>query len=506
MTKKITTLRLGLLGCGVVGTGVIAALQKQGSEIQRRFGIHLVLVRVAVRDLQRPRAPFVDSSLLVADWQQVCQAENVDCVIEAMGGRHAAKEAVQTALALGKSVVTANKELLAFHQQELEELARSKGTFLACESSVMAGVPVLYMLDTYFQANRVTRLAGIVNGTCNYILSQMSEFEQEFHPALAQAQRHGFAEADPSSDIEGRDALYKLAVLVRHAWQHTLTVDLGLATGINGLSQEDLRLAERFGCRIKHVVEAVPEGIGDSVSVYVGPQLLPLSHPLAQVAGANNALAVSGNLVGDVIFSGPGAGAGTTASGILEDVLRCALHTSPSPVAMGMRGPGTAAGLSQSGTLTAGRLTRTGRTLDHKKQPEHPQTLTQFVHHQTLLVRWQKSPEVGTFVASDSQGLQMDRLTWAWEAETVLSVPMDENNQEMRVWLIFHPQHSVTKGLQRLLEGDDGAQTRAQTGAIPSEQWAVFPFVDGFVPNLERGYGVLEEWVGDGVLTGTSVK
>ena len=510
MTEKVKTLRLGLLGCGVVGTGVIAALQKQSEEIEHRFGIQLVLVKVAVRDLQRPRAPFVDRSLLVSDWQQVCQADDVDWVIEAMGGRQPAKEAVMAALSLGKPVVTANKELLAFHQQELAGLARSRGTFLACESSVMAGVPVVYMLDAYFQANRVMRLQGIVNGTCNYILSQMSESGEDFHQALMQAQRQGYAEPDPTADIEGRDALYKLAVLVYHAWGQPLVVNPDLAAGITGVSTADIRLAKRLGCTLKHVVEAVPTASGENLSVYVGPQLLPDGHPLAQVCGVNNALSISGDLVGNLIFEGPGAGAGTTASGILEDVVRCALHQPDLAV-------------SRDESLWEGSV-----DVDHQMAEMHPSfalrtigTGTQSLRHQALLVRWQESPHGSLSLTVwenliDGTGERQtlngklftpdERVAWAWGAEKAIPVPMGKSCRGRRVWFVFQPRHSAAEGLRRVVGGTDGTQIERHVLESTVGQWAVFPFADGFVTDFEQLYEMLEEIEAEGELTGAKVR
>ncbi|MDQ0189987.1 homoserine dehydrogenase [Alicyclobacillus cycloheptanicus] len=315
------TLRIGLLGCGVVGGGVVETLHQNARHIEAEHGVRLDIVRAAVRDVQRERSVHVRRSWLCSDWREVCEADDVDLVIEVMGGTSPAREAIATALTHGKHVVTANKQLLAACGVELQALAATVDRRLLFEASVLGGIPAIHILHTYFGANRIRALRGIVNGTSNYILTQMADTGLSFADALAEAQRLGYAEADPSADVEGYDALYKLQILARCGLRIDLPEAAVTRVGIMGVTSADLAAAKRLGCKVKHVAEVRLAADG-RVSAQVAPVVVAPSDPLYAIDGVQNALVVTGDLVGDLTFAGPGAGAWPTASAIVEDVLK----------------------------------------------------------------------------------------------------------------------------------------------------------------------------------------
>lgn len=314
------TVRIGLLGCGVVGGGVVEALRQNKDWIAQQNDIEFDIVRIAVRDLQRQRVSAVQRAWLCDDWRDVCRATDIEVVVEVMGGLHPAYEAVVTALSRGKHVVTANKELLATHGVELHRMAAEHGCTLLYEASVLGGVPVLHGLDTYFRANRITRIRGIVNGTCNYILTRMEEACIPFEEALREAQAHGYAETDPTLDVESFDALFKLEILTRQALHARIDARRVERVGVRGVDACDIALARQMGCRVQQVV--VAEIVGEAVYATVGPTFVPLNDPLSRIRGVENGLSVDGDIVGRVLFSGPGAGAFPTASAVVEDLLK----------------------------------------------------------------------------------------------------------------------------------------------------------------------------------------
>jgi homoserine dehydrogenase len=240
-------LRLGLLGCGVVGGGVVEGLHQNGAYIASRVGVELAISRIAVRDLARPRTPHVRREWLTGDWRAVCEAPDVDVVIEVMGGIDPALEAVRTALLRGKHVVTANKQLLALHGEELHAIARQTGRRLLYEASVLGGIPAIHNIETYFQANRVKRLRGILNGTCNYILTRMEADCLPFREALAEAQALGYAEADPTMDVDAWDATYKLQILASLAFGQRLPVETIAREGIRRITLAEVLAAKPGG-------------------------------------------------------------------------------------------------------------------------------------------------------------------------------------------------------------------------------------------------------------------
>ncbi|MCL6632197.1 MAG: homoserine dehydrogenase [Alicyclobacillus herbarius] len=313
--------RIGLLGCGVVGGGVVEALAQNRERIHQYAGVVPVIHRIAVRDAGKTRHPEVKRRQLCTDWRAVVEDGEVDVVIEVMGGIEPARSAILAALCAGKPVITANKQLLALHGPELMECAHRHGATLHYEASVLAGIPAIHTLNTYFFANRVRRLRGIVNGTSNYILTRMTE-GQSFAEALAEAQSLGYAEANPSQDINGDDALYKLQVLIWTLTGQPLPSALIRKRGIDVLSAQEVWEAKRQGKRWKLVAEAEFDAAGNPVLATVEPIALAVDDPLYHVDGVANALSIEGDLVGSVTLMGPGAGALPTASAIVEDLLQ----------------------------------------------------------------------------------------------------------------------------------------------------------------------------------------
>lgn len=324
--------RVGLLGCGVVGSGVVAALHQNRDWLAARCGVRFEIQHIVVRDIHRSRGALVQRDLLTTDWRSVCEDPDIDIVMEAMGGVHPALEAIQTALGHGKHVVTANKEVLATRGEALLQLAAAQGRSLLFEASVLAGIPVLHALQTYFVANRVTSVRGIVNGTSNYILTQMARDGQSFLSALAAAQEAGYAEADPTYDVDGFDAAFKLQILTRCALHAQLDVDQIQRVGIGHVTDVDMQLAQVLRCKLKHVAQAAwSNGV---VEAAVGPVVLTPDDPLYSIDGVQNALSVHADLVGQVLFAGPGAGGLPTASAMVEDLVQLVASTPlPTPSA-----------------------------------------------------------------------------------------------------------------------------------------------------------------------------
>ncbi len=333
------TVHLGLIGGGTVGGGVIRALRRNGSLMASRLGVALSIRRVAVRSLKKSRDLGLPKGVLTDDWRSVVEDPEVQIVVELAGGTTTARDMVLTALRLGKPVVTANKALLSAHGPELFRTAAKHGTNLYYEASVAGGIPIIKVLRESLVGNRVISLAGIVNGTCNYILTRMKLEGIEFLEVLAEAQRLGYAEAEPSLDVDGHDAAHKTGILASLA--HGFWVDpKSIHTeGIRQISRLDIQFAAQLGYTIKllGVIKTVPgpatttrkktsagEG-GTRIQVAVYPALVPNAHVLASVNHAFNAISVRGDIVGDTLFYGRGAGADATASSVLSDLADAAL-------------------------------------------------------------------------------------------------------------------------------------------------------------------------------------
>jgi homoserine dehydrogenase len=327
---------LGMIGGGTVGSGVYHALQLNGGLIASRIGVKVKMLKVAVKAFDEPRPYPIPESLMTTNWQEIVNNPQVDIVNELVGGTTLARTIILAALKLGKPVITANKALLSAHGEELFAAASQFGTNLYYEASVCGGIPIIKSLREGFVGNRITHLYGIVNGTCNYILTRMKLEGADFNAVLKEAQAEGYAEAEPSLDIDGHDALHKIGILASLA--HGFWVDPKHihVEGIRNVSALDIKFAGQLGYTIKLLgIIKKAEGRGSrgegrktahsGVQVSVYPTLIPNSHVLASVNHVFNAVFVRGDIVGDTLFYGRGAGKDATASAVLSDVADAAL-------------------------------------------------------------------------------------------------------------------------------------------------------------------------------------
>jgi homoserine dehydrogenase len=320
---SVNDVRIGLLGLGTVGAGVVKILQTQREMLQERAGARLSLAAIADTDLTRPREGLDIGALpMVGDAARVLEDPAIHVVVELVGGLEPARTFILRALAAGKHVVTANKALLAHHGAELYEEARRRGVALAFEAAVAGGIPLIRAVKDGLVANRVLSLAGIVNGTCNYILSKMTDEGLDFSLVLKEAQAHGYAEADPTLDIEGMDSAHKLQILVALAFRTFIDLKHIHTEGITRVTAQDIDYARELGYRIKLL--AIAKAAEQGVEVRVHPTMIPAASPLAAVAGVFNAIFLTGDAVGDLMFYGRGAGQMPTASAVWSDVLEIA--------------------------------------------------------------------------------------------------------------------------------------------------------------------------------------
>lgn len=314
---------LGLLGCGTVGQSFCQLIEAQRDEIERRTGLRLEVRRIAVRDTSKSREG-VDSALLTDSIQEVIEAGDVDIVIEAMGGVDPTHELVLQAFAAGKPVVTANKELLALHGPELFVAADNAGVDLGLEAAVAAGLPFIRALRESLAGERITRVMGIVNGTTNYILSQMTEHGAGYGEALAEAQELGFAEADPTADVGGFDAGSKAAIIATLAFREAVRAQDVFIEGIESTTAEDIAKATSLGQVIK-LLAIVQRNDDGSISARVHPTLVTNEHPLASVRDSFNAVFVEGDGIDQIMFYGRGAGGHPTAAMMVGDAVDVAM-------------------------------------------------------------------------------------------------------------------------------------------------------------------------------------
>jgi homoserine dehydrogenase len=310
---------LGIIGGGTVGSGVYEALQRNGKLLASRVGVRVKVHRVAVRDLKKKRAAGLPKNLLTADWREVVFDPQVQLVAELIGGTTTAKEIILAALKLGKPVVTANKALLSAHGEQLFAAAKKYGANLYYEASVCGGIPIIKSLREGFVGNRIHALYGIVNGTCNYILTRMKLEGADFAEVLADAQKLGYAETPPDLDIDGHDAAHKIGILASLAHGFWVKPDKVFVEGIRHVSALDIKYAGELGYTIK-LIGTVKKLATGRVQVSVYPTLVPNSHVLASVNGVFNAVFVRGDIVGDALFYGRGAGKDATASSVLSDI------------------------------------------------------------------------------------------------------------------------------------------------------------------------------------------
>ncbi|MCS6851846.1 MAG: homoserine dehydrogenase [Gemmataceae bacterium] len=314
---------IGLLGCGTVGSGVAKLLLEQPGRLAARAGRPLVLRRVVVRDPRKPRDVALPPGVLTTDLGEVLGDPAIQCVAELVGGTTWARQAVLQALAAGKHVVTANKALLAEHGAEVFATARRHGRAVAFEASVGGGIPIIAALSQGLAANQITSLQGILNGTCNFILTGMTENGSAYADVLAEAQRRGYAEADPTLDVNGTDTAQKLAILAHIAFGVDVLPSAIECRGIADMQQADLRFAQELGYTVKLLAEAwLRDG---QLALHVSPVLVRRLTPLAQVRGAYNAIHVVGDAVGDTLYYGRGAGQMPTASAVVADLIDMAI-------------------------------------------------------------------------------------------------------------------------------------------------------------------------------------
>lgn len=312
-------IRLGLLGCGTVGAGVIELTRRRADKVAEMTGLRPVISKVLVRDVGKPREVEISRDLLTADPEDILADERIGVVVETIGGIEPARTFILRALAAGKHVVTANKDLIALHGVEILEAAAAANADVLFEAAVGGAIPLIRPLKEGLTANEITDLKGIINGTTNYILTKMTDTGADFDDALAEAQALGFAEADPSSDVDGLDAARKLVILASLAFHARVRLDDVQVEGIRSITATDVAYAQELGAVIKLL--AVGSDIAGALSLRVCPTLVPKDHPLAHVSGSYNALFVRGDASGDLMFFGRGAGSLPTASAVVGDVI-----------------------------------------------------------------------------------------------------------------------------------------------------------------------------------------
>jgi len=326
-------INVGIVGFGTVGTGVLRVLLENKSEIERKIGSAIEVTRIADLDITTERPVKFDKSILTTDVSQVLDDPAIDIVVEAIGGVHPAKEFILRALGNGKHVVSANKELIAKEGSEILQAADKAGLDFYFEGSVGGGIPIIRPLKESLAANKITEVMGIVNGTTNYILTKMANVPtdrdpdgvgkgRDFAEVLAEAQKAGYAEPDPTSDIEGYDAKYKIAILASIAFTSKVNVDDIYCEGITKIGPRDIRNAAEFGYTIKLL--AIAKRNGEKMQIRVHPTLIPSTHPLASVNDVYNAIYVRGDFVQDVMFYGRGAGSLPTGSALAGDIMEIA--------------------------------------------------------------------------------------------------------------------------------------------------------------------------------------
>jgi homoserine dehydrogenase len=318
-TVDMAEVRVGILGCGNVGAALVSLLDDNAGLIERRIGVRLRVTRVAVRNLAKDRGVVLRSGVLTNDADSVVTDPNVDVIVETIGGVEPARSLVVAALKSGKPVVTANKELLANFGEELFEAAETAGVDLLFEASVAGGIPLMRPLRESLAGERIRRVMGIVNGTTNYILTRMSEEGSTFADALAEAQRLGYAEPDPTADVEGYDAAAKTAIIASIAFGARVVAGDVYREGITHVGDDDIAAAHELGYVVKLL--GVAEEVDGRVGVRVHPAMVPLEHPLASVRGSYNAVFIEGEAVGQLMLLGRGAGGAPTASALLGDVI-----------------------------------------------------------------------------------------------------------------------------------------------------------------------------------------
>ena len=316
MSKSI---RLGILGLGTVGTGVVRILERNANLIERRIGLPLEVKRIAVRDRSKVRGVSIPDGVLTTDPFEVVRDPEIDIVVELIGGEDLARDLGLVAIAGGKHLVSANKALLAQHGTEIRQAARAAGVNLGFEASVAGGIPIIKTIREALAANRILSIYGIINGTSNYILTTMREEGRSFDDVLEEAQRAGYAEADPTFDVGGIDAAHKLAILVNLAFGVAAKLSDIYTEGIADISPIDIEFGREFGYTLKLL--AIAKSSDGGVEARVHPTMVPDTHSIAQVGGVYNAIEIVGDAVGNLMLYGKGAGEMPTASAVVSDIM-----------------------------------------------------------------------------------------------------------------------------------------------------------------------------------------
>lgn len=312
--------QIAILGFGTVGSGVYRILDENGKQITHREGIELRIKKILVRDFEHePNLGMAPRETFTTSFDDVIADPDIDVVVECMGGIEPARSFILRALSAGKTVVTSNKEVMSKHWPEFEKAAKSTGAGLYLEATVGGGIPILRTILDSMQANNISRVMGIINGTTNYILTQMTEAGQSFEDALKDAQQLGYAEANPTADVEGFDAMYKLSILSSMAFHAHMPIEVIYREGITKLTKADFETAQLLGYKIKLL--AIGKKDGNRIEVRVHPTMIPDTHPLASVRGVFNAIFLTGHAVDDVMLYGRGAGCMPTASAVVSDII-----------------------------------------------------------------------------------------------------------------------------------------------------------------------------------------
>lgn len=328
MAQHGNLVRIGLLGCGNVGASLVQLIAEQADAIEARTGLRLEVAAVAVRNVSRERAVSLPAGVLTRDAHAVVVDPQIDLVVEVMGGIEPARELISTAMAHGKPVVTANKELLANIGTELFAAADAAGVDLLFEAAVAGGIPIVRALRESLRGEPITRVMGIVNGTTNFILTKMTEEGAVYSDVLAEAQALGYAERDPTADVEGFDAGAKAAIIATIAFGARVVAGDVYHEGISRITQHDIAMARRLGYVVKLLGIAERIDTSGEVAVRVHPAMVPVTHPLASVRESYNAVFIEGRAVGSLMFYGRGAGGMPTASAVLGDVIDAAVNLS----------------------------------------------------------------------------------------------------------------------------------------------------------------------------------
>jgi len=312
-------IKVGLLGFGTIGTGVVKVFQQNAKLLQDKLGASLVLAKIADLDITTERGVIVDDGVLTTDAHSVIDDPDIPIIIELIGGYEPARSFVLRAIGNGKHVITANKALLALHGEEIFQAADTNGVEVLFEAAVGGGIPIISPIKESLGANRFQSVLGILNGTCNFILTKMTEEGDEFSTVLEEAQEMGYAEADPTFDIEGVDTAHKLAVLTSLCFGTRVKFKEIYTEGISDISAMDIEFAKQFGYKIKLL--AISKVNNGAIEARVHPTMIPFDYPLADVDGVFNAVRLEGDFVGSVVLQGPGAGMNATASAVMGDVM-----------------------------------------------------------------------------------------------------------------------------------------------------------------------------------------